>query len=300
MIVFFNIFGQILVNRKKPSLYVTLQQMMIILFFLVRLVDTDIVNYGKLQVHNESGWFSVCDTNFDDADAKVACRTLGFKDGRAQLGSALGTWITSQKSVIGITDVNCTGNETMFRYCQMGHGHCQSGHYVTLACTHNDIDIDNYSELPPPPLPPISIYNILVTKIEILIYLCSFYDTVFSEIDVDIPMTILFGDVDVSLYDVKGSICDDTWNDAAALVVCREKGFVSGNATRGSARRNYPTLVSGVNCTGNERALRDCKMKPFNETSNCLGRSSRAAVICSKKKGQIDLKEIKNMCMHMV
>lgn len=113
-------------------------------------------------------------------------------------------------------------------------------------------------------------------------------------------MTILFGDVDVSLYDVKGSICDDTWNDAAALVVCREKGFVSGNATRGSARRNYPTLVSGVNCTGNERALRDCKMKPFNETSNCLGRSSRAAVICSKKKGQIDLKEIKNMCMHMV
>ena len=116
----------------------------------MRLVDTDIVNYGKLQVHNESGWFSVCDTNFDDADAKVACRTLGFKDGRAQLGSALGTWITSQKSVIGITDVNCTGNETMFRYCQMSHGHCQSGHYVTLACTHNDIE--NYSELPLTPI----------------------------------------------------------------------------------------------------------------------------------------------------
>ncbi|XP_061172170.1 deleted in malignant brain tumors 1 protein-like [Saccostrea echinata] len=212
----------------------------------VRLVDTDITNYGKLQVHNETGWYAVCDTNFDDVDARVACRSLGYEDGRAQLGSALGTWITSSNNVIGVTDVNCKGNETMFRYCNMGHGKCQSGHYVTLACTQKAID--QY------------------------------------KIDVEIPMTILYGDVEVKLYDVRGSICDDTWNDAAARVVCREKGFVSGNATRGSARRNFPTLVSGVNCTGNERALRECKMKPFNETNTCQGRSSRAAVICSKKQ----------------
>lgn len=106
----------------------------------VRLVDADVENYGKLQVHNESGWYSVCDTNFDDVDARVACKTLGYKDGRAQLGSALGTWMSKMTFSIGITDVNCTGNEAMFRYCQMSQGKCQSGHYVTLACTRNNTD----------------------------------------------------------------------------------------------------------------------------------------------------------------
>lgn len=107
------------------------------------------------------------------------------------------------------------------------------------------------------------------------------------------PTTSLFvGEVYVSLYDVKGSVCDDTWNDAAAEVVCRERGFVSGNATRGTVPRSYPILVNGVNCTGNEKTLSDCQMKPFNETSNCRDRSSRAAVICSKKKGNLQIIEV--------
>lgn len=114
-------------------------------YFSVRLIAADVDNFGKLQVHNNSGWYSVCDTNFDDVDARVACKTLGYKDGRAQPGSALGTFISKITSSIGITDVNCTGNEAMFRYCQMNHGKCQSGHYVTLACTQKDID--TYSKI---------------------------------------------------------------------------------------------------------------------------------------------------------
>lgn len=61
------------------------------------------------------------------------------------------------------------------------------------------------------------------------------------EVELDRASTSRFvGEVSVSLYDVKGSICDDTWNDAAAQVVCREMGFVSGNATRGTVPKRYP------------------------------------------------------------
>ena len=39
-------------------------------------------------------WVSVCDTGFDDVDAKVVCRNLGYKDGKAQCCSGLGVRLT--------------------------------------------------------------------------------------------------------------------------------------------------------------------------------------------------------------
>ena len=37
------------------------------------------------------GWTSVCDVGFDDVDAKIVCKSLGYKDGKAQCCSALGS-----------------------------------------------------------------------------------------------------------------------------------------------------------------------------------------------------------------
>lgn len=66
------------------------------------------------------------------------------------------------------------------------------------------------------------------------------------------------GEVFVLLYDVKGFICDDTWNDVVVQVVCREMGFVLGNVIRGIVFKRYFIFVSGVNCTGNEKFLSEC------------------------------------------
>lgn len=66
------------------------------------------------------------------------------------------------------------------------------------------------------------------------------------------------GEVFVSLYDVKGFICDDMWNDVVVQVVCREMGFVLGNVIRGIVFKRYFIFVSGVNCTGNEKFLSEC------------------------------------------
>ena len=106
-----------------------------------------------------------------------------------------------------------------------------------------------------------------------------------TDLQVRIPANTFFGDVEVERYGVWGSVCDTSWNDADAKVVCNQLGFLTGNATRGTARRNVPTLVGSVNCTGNETKLNQCKMLPFIEDHRCHTKSSRAAVVCSKKQG---------------
>ncbi|KAK3097126.1 hypothetical protein FSP39_006614 [Pinctada imbricata] len=210
----------------------------------VRLSSTTLSNYGQLQVHNDSGWYGVCDENFDDIDAKVTCRSLGYVDGKAQCCSALGTWVTNRP--IGITNVTCTGEERQLKHCNLQNGECGTNHYVTVVCTEQTASD--------------------------------------KDLDVRIPTNTFFGEVEVKRYEIWGSICDNQWNDAAAKVFCRQLGYKTGNSTRGTARRNVPTVFGYINCTGNETNLQQCQTSPFIDNHQCHSRSSRAAVVCSKKE----------------
>ena len=48
---------------------------------LVSRVDVNGFATGALQVFCEGAWGAVCTSNFDDTDALVACRQLGFTAG---------------------------------------------------------------------------------------------------------------------------------------------------------------------------------------------------------------------------
>ena len=80
---------------------------------LVRLVAENLYNKGRVEVNYNGEWGTVSYRGWDDTDAGVVCRQLGF----GSSGTAIGIANTGQRSIL--SDVQCTGNESLLASC--GH-----------------------------------------------------------------------------------------------------------------------------------------------------------------------------------
>ena len=71
-------------------------------------------------------WGTICDDGWDDTDANVVCRELGYSHGnatrRAQFGSGTGP--------VWLRQVGCLGNESKLSHCI----HAGAGN--TVGCSH--------------------------------------------------------------------------------------------------------------------------------------------------------------------
>ena len=86
-------------------------------------------NEGRVEVNYNGEWGTVCDDGWDDTDAGVVCRQLGF----GSSGTAIGSVGFGQGSgPIWLDSVTCTGNESTLASC----GHLGVG--VTRNCDHSD------------------------------------------------------------------------------------------------------------------------------------------------------------------
>ena len=72
-------------------------------------------------------WGTVCDDGWDDTDAGVVCRQLGFGSSGTAIGSA---GFGQGSGQIWLNNVTCTGNETTIARC----GHLGVG--VNRSCDH--------------------------------------------------------------------------------------------------------------------------------------------------------------------
>ena len=81
---------------------------------------------GHVRIRRNGVTGRICSTYWDDNDAKVACKQLGYSNGMAYgLSSA-----TVGPFLMG--EVNCAGTETSIFRCQMGNESCDSSRvYVT-------------------------------------------------------------------------------------------------------------------------------------------------------------------------
>ena len=79
-----------------------------------------------MEVYYNGEWGTVCDNGWDDTDAGVVCRQLGF-------GSHGWSYNFGQGSgPIWLDSVTCTGNESMLINCShLGVG-------VTRSCSHSE------------------------------------------------------------------------------------------------------------------------------------------------------------------
>ena len=93
----------------------------------VRLVGGSSYIQGRVEVYYNGEWGTVCDDGWDDTDAGVVCRQLGFGSSGTAIRSA---GFGQGSGSILLDSVFCTGSEPILARC----GHL--GINVTRSCSH--------------------------------------------------------------------------------------------------------------------------------------------------------------------
>ncbi|KAJ8031271.1 Deleted in malignant brain tumors 1 protein [Holothuria leucospilota] len=183
----------------------------------LRLVGGSSNNEGRVEVFYEGQWGTICDDSWDDSDASIVCRQLGFGDSGTAVGSAAFGQGVGQ---IWLDNVSCTGSESNIGLCgSRGWGIHNCGH-------HEDAGV----------------------RCELNIRLVG-------------GTNALEGRVEVYHDGQWGTICDNSWDDNDATVVCRQLGFgVAGTAVCcAELGEGVDTIwLSRVNCAGSESNLAAC------------------------------------------
>ena len=86
-------------------------------------------NEGRVEVNYNGGWGTVCDDGWNDTEAGVVCRQLGFGSSGTAIGSA---GFGKGSGSIWLDSVTCTGNESTLASC----GHLGVG--ITRSCSHSE------------------------------------------------------------------------------------------------------------------------------------------------------------------
>ena len=104
----------------------------------VRLVGGSSYNEGRVEIKYNSEWGTVCDDGWDDTDAGVVCRQLGFGSSGTSYSSA---YFGQGSGSIWLDDIECTGNETTLARCS------HLGLEITRNCSHSkDAGVRCYGE----------------------------------------------------------------------------------------------------------------------------------------------------------
>ena len=93
----------------------------------IRLVGGSLHTEGRVEVNYNGEWGTVCDDGWDDTDAGVVCKQLGFGSSGTAIGSA---GFGQGSGSIWLNNVMCTGNESLLAEC----GHLGVG--ITRKCSH--------------------------------------------------------------------------------------------------------------------------------------------------------------------
>lgn len=89
-----------------------------------------------------------------------------------------------------------------------------------------------------------------------------------------------------------GTVCDDSWDEEDAAVVCRQLGCGTVVSAPGAAQFGQgrdAIWLDDVNCTGREDTLSECLARPWG-THNC-DHGKDAGVVCSGNAATIGLEK---------
>ena len=88
--------------------------------------------FSAVKVYGSEIWGRVCGEFWDDDDASVACRQLGYYGG-------LATYYQSSSTVpVLITEINCHGTETDLMTCPQSQSMCYTNNTAGVICYQNE------------------------------------------------------------------------------------------------------------------------------------------------------------------
>uniref|UniRef100_A0A1X7TS67 SRCR domain-containing protein n=1 Tax=Amphimedon queenslandica TaxID=400682 RepID=A0A1X7TS67_AMPQE len=206
----------------------------------VRLVRGSNSLEGRVEVCRNGSWGTVCDDSWDNTDATVVCRQLGL---RHAIGIAyFGAYFGQGTGSILMDDVRCTGSELNLTSCS---------HTTFHNCSHSEDAGVRCS------------------------YIC--FD---GEVRLVGGSSSLEGRVEVCRNRSWGTVCDDSWDNIDATVVCRQLGLGSTGTAFSSAYFGQGTgriVMDDVGCFGSESNLIDC----YHTTNHNCDHYEDAGVRCS-------------------
>ena len=90
---------------------------------------------GRVEIQYQGIWGTICDDGWDDIDATILCKELGFLNGTATHWAQFGSGITSP---VWLHQVNCMGSENKLSHCMhpgAGNiGNCSHAQDVGVKC----------------------------------------------------------------------------------------------------------------------------------------------------------------------
>lgn len=229
----------------------------------LELVNGDVTGSGRVEIVRNGLRGTVCDDSWDNSDATVICRMVGYRYGEAVTGARYG----EGTGPIWLDDVECTGTETSLTNCRMsnwGVSDCSHSEDAGVICSNTPPQTD---------APQIDTGSLQIVLVD--------------------GMTEAEGRVEVIYNGERGTVCDDDWDDNDANVVCKMLGYNFGlahvEAHYGPGSATVRILLDDVDCDGTESSLAECR-HPGWGTSNC-GHGEDAGVECfsgENEEGEVD------------
>ncbi|XP_036910704.1 scavenger receptor cysteine-rich domain-containing group B protein isoform X4 [Sturnira hondurensis] len=218
---------------------------------------------GRVEVMYAGGWGTVCDDDWDFADARVACREAGC--GPALGATGLGHFGYGRGPVL-LDNVGCAGTEARLSDCfHLGWGQHNCGHHEdagALCSGPEELGLhvpQDGSETTRVPTPRPRDGHLRLANGA---HRCE-------------------GRVELFLGQRWGTVCDDAWDLRAAGVLCHQLGCGQALAAPGEAHfgpGRGPILLDNVKCRGDESALLLCSHIRW-DAHNC-DHSEDASVLC--------------------
>ncbi|XP_063116777.1 neurotrypsin isoform X2 [Cavia porcellus] len=192
---------------------------------VIRLAGGSSMHEGRVELYHAGQWGTICDDQWDDADAEVICRQLGLSGiakawNQAYFGEGSGP--------ILLDEVHCTGNELSIEQCpksSWGEHNCNHKEDAGVSCT---------------PLTD-GVIRLAGGK--------GSHE----------------GRLEVYYRGQWGTVCDDGWTELNTYVACRLLGFKYGKQASPDHFEESPGPIGldDVSCSGKETSLLQCSRRQW-------------------------------------